>query len=199
MKDLESLNKLIEAFQKYPGIGPKTASRLAFFSIDKLSSKDIADFQVALAEASTKIRKCQECGMITEEDICSICQDSSRKKNKIMVVETSKNVIILEGTNQYDGLYHVLNGVISPLDGIGPDDINIKSLEHRAKNPQVEEIILATGLTAVGDTTASYLNKILKRENLLLTRIGYGLPAGGDIDYADEITLKKAIEGRKEF
>jgi recombination protein RecR len=189
----------MEAFQKYPGVGPKTASRMAFYTIDKFTSQDIVDFQVALAESSTKIHRCNICGMLTEQDACSICQDTTRNKNKIMVVESSKNVIILEETKQYDGVYHVLHGVISPLDGIGPDDINIKTLEERVKDSNVKEIILATSLTAVGDTTASYLARILRKEHLLLTRIGYGLPAGGDIDYADEITLKKAIEGRKEF
>ncbi|HOI46770.1 MAG TPA: recombination mediator RecR [Bacilli bacterium] len=199
MNDLKSLQKLIEAFQKYPGVGPKTASRMAFFTIDKFSSQDVVDFQVALAESTTKIRKCKICGMLTEQEICSICRDITRNKNKIMVVESAKNVIILEETKQYNGVYHVLYGVISPLDGIGPDDINIKTLEERITKDPIEEIILATSLTALGDTTASYLAKILKKDHLLITRIGYGLPAGGDIDYADEITLKKAIEGRKEF
>ncbi len=199
MKDLEALKALIQAFEMYPGIGPKTASRLAFYTINKFKLQDVAKFQTALGDVITKIKHCEVCGMITQKDTCGICSDSFRKKNKIMVVENAKNVLILEETLQFEGTYHVLNGVISPLDGIGPDDINVDSLEERTKNPVVDEVILATGLTSTGDTTALYLHKILKRNGLKITRIGYGLPAGGDIEYADAITLKRAIEGRKEF
>ncbi len=194
----EPIEKLIEAFAKLPGIGPKTAQRLAFYV---LKSPDIYTEQLgqAVLEVKEKIRLCDICGNYTDQDICSICRSQTRKKEVICVVEEPKDLLALEKTNEYKGLYHVLHGTISPIEGIGPEQLRIRELLKRLESGEVEEIILATNSTIGGDTTSLYLAKLIGPLNIKVTRIAQGIPVGGDIDYADEITLSKAFLGRREI
>ncbi|MBQ8293005.1 MAG: recombination protein RecR [Bacilli bacterium] len=196
MNELKFLEPLIASFEKLPGVGQKTATRYAFQVVEKLSEEDIAEFAKVLIETKENIKHCSVCNMLTTSEVCDICDNEKREKDKILVVKDTKDVISLEKTRQYNGLYHVLGGLISPIDGIGPDDLNIKDLEVRCKDLSVKEVILATSLTPQGETTALYLEKILKRDDLEISRIGYGIPAGGDIEYADELTLRKALSSR---
>ncbi len=196
MKELKFLEPLIDCFEKLPGVGQKTATRYAFQVVEKLSLEDVEEFARTLIDIKANIKHCEVCHILTTEDVCDICSSDLREKDKILVVKDTKDVISLEKTKQYNGVYHILGGLISPLDGIGPDDLCIQELEERCKNPQVKEIIIATSLTPQGETTALYLEKILKREGLEISRIGYGIPAGGDIEYADELTLRKALASR---
>lgn len=203
---VNSLEKLIEEFSKLPGIGKKTAQRMAFYILK--SKKDAAEaLAQALLDVKEKVRYCSVCFNITEEDSCSICKDGKRERSIICVVEEANDVVALEKTNQYKGLFHVLGGVLSPLDGIGPDDLKIKELFLRLKGPkdpasrekQVKEVILATNPNTEGEATAIYLAKLIKPLGIKVTRIARGLPAGGDLEYADQVTLANAIEGRIEF
>ncbi len=196
MNELKFLEPLIVCFEKLPGVGQKTATRYAFQIVEKLSAEDVEEFAKTLVDIKEHIKHCEKCNILTTNDVCDICTDTLREQDKILVVKDTKDVISLEKTKQYNGLYHVLGGLISPLDGVGPDEISIKELEERCKNPTIKEVILATSLTPQGETTALYLEKILKRENLDISRIGYGIPAGGDIEYADELTLRKALSAR---
>lgn len=198
MKYPSSLLKLIECFQMYPGIGPKTAERLAFFTVLELSKENVKKFEESLSLAINEIKHCKVCGVLTDKEKCDICEDSLRD-DTIVVVEGTKDVNVFEKTNQYNGKYHILNGVISPLNGVSPDDINLDSLIKRIEKEEIKEIIIATGATVEGEMTALYINNILKKYDIKISRIGYGLPAGGDIEYADEITLIKALEGRKKM
>lgn len=198
MKYPEALEKLIESFQKFPSIGRKTAERLALFSYFKLSEKDIVDISTNLLALKNSIKNCKNCGLLTDLDICNICSDSLRE-NKIIIVENSQDVITFEKTNQYNGKYHILNGLISPTKGISPDDINLESLIERIKRENISEVVVATSATIDGEMTALYISKILEPLDVEVSRIGYGLPAGGDIEYADDITLIKALEGRKKM
>ena len=196
MNALKFLDPLIECFEKLPGVGQKTATRYAFQIVEKLTDEDVEDFARVLLEIKSSIKHCSICNILTTEDVCETCQNDLRDKDKILVVKDTKDVISLEKTKQYNGQYHVLGGLISPMDGVGPDDLCIKELEERCKNLDIKEVILATSLTPQGETTALYLEKILKREGLEISRIGYGIPAGGDIEYADELTLRKALSSR---
>ncbi len=198
MKYPEALKRLIESFQMYPGIGPKTAERLAFFTFFKLQDEDIVRFSQSLLNLKTDVIYCSQCGVLTDRERCEICSDSDRR-NTILVVESSRDVVAFEKTNQYDGRYHVLNGLISPLKGISPNEVNIKSLVNRVSSEAPGEVIIATAATVEGEMTAMYIKKQLENSNVKITRIGYGLPAGGDIEYADEITLVKSLEGRKDM
>ena len=198
MKYPEALKRLIESFQMYPGIGPKTAERLAFFTFFKLKDEDIVRFSQSLLNLKTDVIYCSQCGVLTDRERCEICSDSDRR-NTILVVESSRDVVAFEKTNQYDGRYHVLNGLISPLKGISPNEVNIKSLVNRVSSEVPGEVIIATAATVEGEMTAMYIKKQLENSNVKITRIGYGLPAGGDIEYADEITLVKSLEGRKDM
>lgn len=198
MKYPEALNRLIESFQMYPGIGPKTAERLAFFTFFKLQDEDIVRFSQSLLNLKTDVIYCSQCGVLTDRERCEICSDSDRR-DTILVVESSRDVVAFEKTNQYDGRYHVLNGLISPLKGISPNEVNIKSLVNRVSSEAPGEVIIATAATVEGEMTAMYIKKQLENSNVKITRIGYGLPAGGDIEYADEITLVKSLEGRKDM
>ncbi len=188
--------KLIDEFAKLPGIGRKTASKLAFWTIERKES-DVIRFAKNMVEAKQKIGFCQKCGHFTEASICDICSNPKREQNLIMVVEEASDIFVIENTNEYRGLYHVLHGAISPIEGIGPEDINIKSLLPRLKN--VEEVILSTNTTIEGEATAMYISRLLKNLEIKVTRIAKGIPIGGDIEYTDEITLAKALEGRREF
>lgn len=199
MKYPEAIEKLIESFRKYPGVGKKTAERYALFTVNKLNEESIDDIISSFNKIKTEIFECPICGNFTDVDPCYICKDESRTKESIIVVEEAKDIIALEKTNKYNGQYHVLNGVISPSDGIGPDDINLKSLFVRLKDEKVKEVIIATNLNNEGEITANYINRLLIDTDILVTRIAYGIPAGGNIEYADEITITKAIEGRRKI
>ena len=198
MKDIKFLDDLAQKFEKLPGVGRKTAQRYAYYIVEKMSTDEVSDFSNELIVTKEKVKNCKVCGMLTDQEVCSICSSSYRSKNQIMVVRDTKDVLAIERTNQYNGLYHTLGGLISLLDGISPDELNIASLEERVNNDEkIEEVIIATSFTPNGETTALYLEKILSKDNLTISRIGYGLPAGGDIEYVDELTLKRAIDARK--
>ncbi len=192
------MGKLIGELTKLPGIGPRTGQRLAFYilGLNDAETKQLAD---SIIEAKKKIKYCSQCNNLTENDPCNLCSSSERNENLICVVESSKDVIAMEKTGEFKGLYHVLHGSISPMDGIGPDDIKIKNLLPRLKEGETEEVIIATDPNAEGDATAMYLAKLLKPLGLKVTRIAHGLPVGGDLEYADEVTLSKALEGRREM
>ena len=192
-----SLEKLIEAFRLLPGVGAKSAERYALCMIDA-SEEDVESFAKALIDIKTKLKTCPVCGNLTEEDKCSSCADESRDHSTICVVQSIKDIAAMEKTNEYRGVYHVLQGLISTTKGILPEDLNIQSLLDRVSE-DTKEVILATNATMEGETTALYLDKVLSRKGVLVTRIAYGLPMGGHLDYADELTLIKAIEGRKKL
>lgn len=196
MDEFKFLENLSSCFEKLPSVGKKTASRYAFSVIEKMSEEEVERFARTLIETKKQIKKCKHCGMFTLKDICEICSDDYRNSDQIMVVKDVKDVIAIEKTKQYNGLYHVLGGLISPLEGVGPEQLNIESLESRITS-NTKEIIISTSFTMAGETTALYLEKILSREGLTISRIGYGIPAGGDIEYVDSMTLKYALEGRK--
>lgn len=198
MKYPEALQRLIESFQMLPSIGPKTAERLAFFAFSKLTNEQLITFSRNLLTLKSDIHYCKNCGVLADKEICEICSDPTRD-NKIIVVEGSKDVIVFEKTNQFNGKYHVLNGLISPMKGVSPDDINFKSLFTRIQEEHITEIVIATSATIEGEMTALYINNSLEKLDVVVSRIGYGLPAGGDIEYADEITLIKALEGRRKM
>ncbi|MFH1760986.1 MAG: recombination mediator RecR [bacterium] len=193
-----SLDSLIAEFQKMPGIGPKSAQRLAFYILS-ITPKEVEALAGALKEAKEKLKPCSKCFNITDVNPCVICADSYRDQNIVCVVSEPKDLIAIEKTREYKGVYHVLGGVISPLSGIGPDSLRIKELLERLKNEQVNEIIIATNPTTEGEATALYLNKLIKPLGVRITRIAYGLPIGSDMDYADEVTLAKSFEGRREL
>lgn len=199
MKYPEAIEKLIESLRKYPGVGKKTAERYALYTINRFSDENIDEIIEAYNKVKNEIFPCPVCGNYTDTDPCYICKDESRNQSTIIVVEEAKDIIAMEKTNKYHGLYHVLNGVISPSDGIGPDDINLKSLFERLKNHKIKEIIIATSLNNEGETTANYISRLLKDTDILVTRIAHGIPAGGNIEYADEMTIVKAIEGRRKI
>lgn len=194
----EPISKLIDSFMKLPGIGPKTAGRLAFFVLS-MKEDTVLDFAKALVDAKRNLRFCSECGHITDIDPCHICQDQSRDRSLICVVQDPKDVIAMEKMRDYQGLYHVLHGAISPMDGIGPEDINVPSLLTRLQDEEVEELILATNPTIEGEATAMYISRLVRPSGIMTTRIAHGLPVGGDLEYADEVTLSRALEGRREL
>ncbi|WP_314112935.1 recombination mediator RecR [uncultured Granulicatella sp.] len=194
----EPIARLMDSYMKLPGIGAKTAARLAFFSME-MPEEEVMNFANALISCKRDLTMCSVCGNITQEDPCEICQDASRDRTKILVVEDSRDVMSLERMKEYKGLYHVLHGVLSPMEGTGPDDINVASLIQRLQNPTVEEVIIATNATAEGEATAMYLSRLIKPAGIKVTRLAHGLAVGSDIEYADEMTLFKAIEGRREL
>ncbi|GGB72594.1 recombination mediator RecR [Fictibacillus barbaricus] len=194
----EPISKLIESFMKLPGIGPKTAVRLAFFVLE-MKDDDVLDFGRALVNAKRQLIYCSNCFHITDRDPCMICDDSSRDRSTICVVHDSKDVIAMEKMKEYRGLYHVLHGAISPMDGVGPEDIKIAELLKRLTDEGVQEIIMATDPNIEGEATAMYIARLLKPTGIKITRIAHGLPVGGDLEYADEVTLSKALEGRREI
>ncbi|WP_314852834.1 recombination mediator RecR [uncultured Granulicatella sp.] len=194
----EPIARLMDSYMKLPGIGAKTAARLAFFSME-MPEEEVMNFANALISCKRDLTMCSVCGNITQEDPCDICQDASRDRTKILVVEDSRDVMSLERMKEYKGLYHVLHGVLSPMEGTGPDDINVASLIQRLQDPTVEEVIIATNATAEGEATAMYLSRLIKPAGIKVTRLAHGLAVGSDIEYADEMTLFKAIEGRREL
>lgn len=194
----EPISKLMDSFMKLPGIGPKTAGRLAFFVLS-MKEDTVLDFAKALVDAKRNLQFCSVCGHITDIDPCYICQDQSRDRTTICVVQDPKDVIAMEKMRDYRGLYHVLQGAISPMDGIGPEDINVPSLLIRLQEDEVQELILATNPTIEGEATAMYISRLVKPSGITTTRIAHGLPVGGDLEYADEVTLSRALEGRREL
>ncbi|HDT5341761.1 TPA: recombination protein RecR [Staphylococcus aureus] len=194
----EPISKLIDSFMKLPGIGPKTAQRLAFHTLD-MKEGDVVQFAKALVDVKRELTHCSVCGHITENDPCYICEDKQRDRSVICVVEDDKDVIAMEKMREYKGLYHVLHGSISPMDGIGPEDINIPSLIERLKNDEVSELILAMNPNLEGESTAMYISRLVKPIGIKVTRLAQGLSVGGDLEYADEVTLSKAIAGRTEM
>ena len=198
VKFIAPVSKLIDEFSKLPGIGRKTAQRLAFHV---LSIREDQAFSLAnaIVDAKRKTRFCSICCNITDVDPCIYCTSEKRDKSILCVVENSKDVIAIEKTREYKGLYHVLHGAISPMDGIGPDDIRIRELLKRLSNNEIQEVIVATNPTIEGEATAMYISRIISPLGVLVTRIAHGIPIGGDLEYADEVTLSKAIEGRRKL
>ncbi|MFY0544692.1 recombination mediator RecR [Brevibacillus sp. H7] len=194
----EPISKLIEGFMKLPGIGPKTAGRLAFFVLS-MKEDDVLDLAKALVNAKRQLHYCSVCNNITDVDPCHICSDKRRDGSVICVVQEPKDVVAMEKTREYEGYYHVLHGAISPMDGIGPEDIRIPDLLKRLSDEQVKEVILATNPNIEGEATAMYISRLIKPFGIKVTRIAHGLPVGGDLEYADEVTLTKALEGRREL
>lgn len=195
---VDSIEKLIEEFSKFPGIGKKTAQRMAFFVL-KQRKEEAEALAQSILDVKSKVSYCSVCFNITEHDPCSICKGEKRDRSIVCVVEEANDVAALEKTNQYKGLYHVLGGVLSPLDGVGPEDLKVKELLSRLKNRQIKEVIIATNPSTEGEATAIYLSKLIKPLGVKVTRIARGLPAGGDLEYADRTTLANALEGRVEF
>lgn len=196
--NISSLTELVKQFEKLPGIGKKTAQRLAFHILAQPKER-AESFAKALVEAKEKIHFCSCCQSLTDTDLCSVCSDANRDHSVICVVESPKDVLAFEKTREYRGLYHVLHGAFSPLDGIGPEQLKIKELMARLSNTDVKEVIMATNLTVEGEATASYLSRLIKPLGLKVTRLAYGIPVGGDLEYADEKTLTRALEGRNEI
>jgi len=192
-----SILRLIENFKRLPGVGEKSAERYAF-AINSFDTDDIEDFSNSLLEVKMKIKKCPLCNNITENNVCDICKDDSRDKTTICVVENIKNVFSFENLSVYNGLYFVLDGLISPIDGIGPEDINIDYLVKRIKEEQIKEVILAINPSIEGETTLLYIQKLLEDINVVVTRIAHGIPLGADIEYIDPLTLEMALNDRKE-
>ena len=192
------LAKLIGELAKLPGIGYKTAQRLAFHILS-LEDNEAGELALAITDAKREMKYCSVCGNLTDQDPCVICSDPSRNTDVICVVESPKDVAAMERIREFDGLYHVLHGVISPMDGIGPDDINLKSQITRLQQNDVKELIIATNPNIEGEATAMYIARLIKPAGIKVTRIAHGLPVGGDLEYADEVTLLKAMEGRREL
>ena len=189
------LERLIEQFEKLPGIGKKTAQRLAFFMLN-MPSGEAEQFAEAIMDARQKIHQCSICQNLTDGEVCSVCAAQGRDKTTICVVEDPRDVLAFERTREYNGLYHVLHGVISPMDGIGPDQLRVKELLTRVAGGEVQEVIMATNPTVEGEATAMYISRLLKPLEVKVTRLAYGIPVGGDLEYADEVTLSRALEGR---
>ena len=193
-----SFSKLIDIFKKMPGVGSKSAVRMAYhiLSLSKAETDEIIN---AINDAKAKIRYCPVCQNITEDDICEICSSDKRDKTILCVMEKPKDVIALEKTREYFGLYHVLHGAISPMDSIGPEDLKIKELIERIADGNIKEVIMANSPSIEGEATAMYISKLIKPFGVKVSRIAYGVPVGGDLEYADQVTLAKAIEGRREM
>lgn len=196
--DVAALEKLIEQFQKIPSIGRKTAQRMAFYVLD-LSDDAAKEFADAIIDAHTKIHRCALCHNLTENELCPICESHNRDHSLICVVEEPRDVLAMERMREYSGVYHVLHGVISPMNGIGPEQLTIKSLVERVAKGDVTEVIMATNPTIEGDTTAMYISKLIKPFGAKVTRLAYGIPVGADIEYADDVTLMRALSGRSEL
>ncbi len=195
---IKPLARLIEEFSKMPGIGPKTAQRLAFYIL-KNSPENVTSLAKVIMEAKEKVKYCSICGNITDQEVCEICQSVNRDKSIICVVERVKDLIAIERTGEYKGLYHVLEGVISPLDGIEPGNLKIDSLMKRLKNEKINEVILANNPNIEGEVTATYITKLIEPLNIKVTRIAYGVPIGGSLEFADEVTLIQALLGRQKI
>lgn len=192
------LTKLIEQFERLPGVGKKSAQRLAFYVLD-LPKEKAKEFAETILEAHEKIRRCAICQNLSDTETCYICRSEERDRTTVCVVEDPRDVIAFERTREYHGLYHVLHGLISPMDGTGPDQLYIKELLARMQDGQVKEVIMATNPTVEGEATAMYIARLLKPLGVKVTRLAYGIPVGGNLEYADEVTLFRALEGRSEI
>lgn len=192
------LARLINEMSKLPGIGTKTAQRLSFYILS-LEDKEAEQLASAILTAKKEMKYCSVCGNLTDEDPCAICSDKSRKADTICVVESPKDVMAMERIREYNGLYHVLHGAISPMEGIGPEDINLMSLLKRLQANDIKELIIATNPNIEGEATAMYIARLVKPSGIKVSRIAHGIPVGGDLEYADEVTLLKAMEGRREL
>ena len=199
MKYPKPLQDLVDSFSKFPGIGKKTAERLAMFTISDLDKEDVLLFQERLRASVDSLVSCPQCGLITDVTPCSVCSDTTRDSSTLMVVEESKDVFVMEAMGFYQGKYHVLQGTIAPLKKKGPDDITLRQLIERLKEPEYKELILALNSSVDGETTSLYIQRLLKDTDLVITQLAQGIPAGGDLQYADEVTLKRALEGRRKF
>lgn len=191
------ISKLIQELSGLPGIGAKSAQRLAFHILN-MPDDQVKALSSSILEAKQNVRYCKECFTLTDEDLCPICRDGSRNHKTIMVVETTRDLAAYEKTGKYEGIYHVLHGAISPMLGIGPNDIKLKELMHRLQQ-EVDEVIIATNSSLEGETTAMYISKLIKPTGIKVTRIASGVPVGGDLEYIDEVTLLRALEGRTEL
>ena len=192
------LARLIEQFERLPGIGRKTAQRLAFYVLD-LPEKEARKFAEAILEAKEKIHCCSVCQNLTDGEVCPVCANDARDKRVICVVEDPRDVMAFERMREYNGVYHVLHGAISPMEGVGPEQLRIKELLSRVAAGDVDEVIMATNPTVEGEATAMYISRLLKPFEVRVTRLAYGIPVGGDLEYADEVTLSRALEGRSEL
>ncbi|MGB4465676.1 MAG: recombination mediator RecR [Eubacteriales bacterium] len=195
---IEPIEILVEKFRHLPGVGRKSALRMAFSILD-MSDEEVNAFADAIRAAKKDVHQCPVCGNLTDSDICSVCQDESRDRSIICVVEDARDVTALERVREYTGLYHVLGGAISPLRGKGPEDLSVGALIDRIKNGGVQEVIIATNPTVEGETTAMYIARLLRPLGVKTSRLAYGVPVGGDLEYADEVTLNRALEGRREI
>ena len=196
MKELPTYAALVDSFKKLPGIGTRSAERMAS-SVLEMRKEDALEFAKAIENAKTKVHKCPICGLYTEEETCEVCRDSARNHDICLVVVNPKDAASFEAVSQFRGVYHVLGGLLSPAKGIGPEALNIETLKSRIKDENIRELIVATSPTLEGETTALFLAKILEPMDVKVSRLGYGLPAGSSLEYADPITLSRALEGRK--
>jgi recombination protein RecR len=194
----EPIAKLIDSFSRLPGVGPKTAARLAFYIL-RMKEEDVMNFAKALVNVKRNLLYCSVCCNITDTDPCRVCSDKQRDRSVICVVQEARDLVAMERTKEFHGMYHVLQGAISPMEGIGPDDIRVAELLRRLADDEVQELILATNPNIEGEATAMYLSRLVKPFQIKVTRIAHGLPVGGDLEYADEVTLSKALEGRREL
>lgn len=194
--NVASLARLVEQFERMPGIGHKSAQRLAFYVLN-MKKEDAKAFSKAILSAHEKIKKCSRCCNLAEEELCPICKSTRRDESVICVVEDPRDVMAFERTHEFEGTYHVLHGVISPMNGIGPEDITVKELLARMGDGKVQEVIMATNPTVEGEATAMYISRLLRPMGISVSRLAYGVPVGADLEYADEVTLTKALEGRR--
>jgi recombination protein RecR len=193
-----ALKRLVEVLCRFPGIGPKSAQRLAFFLLG-CSREEVVAIARAMVEAKDKLDFCQICGSLAESGLCSYCSDTGRDQSLLCVIQEPRDVLVIERTGQYRGLYHVLHGVLSPLDGIGPEELHFDQLVRRIVDDKISEVIIATNPNVEGDATAGYLARMLKPHQVRVTRIAFGLPVGGDLEYADDLTLSRALDGRRDM
>lgn len=198
MSDLKSIDRLIDSFAKLPGVGHRSAEKMAY-SVLSMKKEDADEFSNAISNVSLKVHHCPICGAYTEKEKCDICNDEMRNHRQIIVVSYSKDVVSFENLKSFSGVYHVLGGAISAVNGVGIDDLNISSLLQRIDDENIEEVIIATNPTTEGETTALYLSKLLEPKHVLVSRLAYGLPMGGHLEYTDVLTLSKALEGRKKI
>lgn len=198
MSTLPSLELLIEQFRRLPSVGRKSAERMAYSILD-YSKEEAELFANAIIEAKENIKRCKVCHNFSEDEICPVCADEERDRNILCVVEDARDIISLEKVKNYNGVYHVIGGTISPMNGVTPDDLNIKTLMLRINNDGIDEVIIATNPTVEGETTALYISKLIKPLGVKVSRLAYGMPVGGELDHADEVTIMRALEGRKEL
>lgn len=194
----DSLKKLVDVLCRFPGVGPKTAQRLAFYLLGT-TREDVVAIARAMVDAKDKLGFCPVCGSLAEAEQCPYCSDPRREQLLLCVVQEPRDVLVLERTGQFKGLYHVLHGALSPLDGIGPEELKLDQLVRRIKEKEMQEVIIATNPNVEGDATAGYLARLLKPLSIRVTRIAFGLPVGGDIEYADDLTLSRALDGRRDM